>query len=41
VVAIQPQTPQILATGSDHYIQVRQPDLIVNATRLVVDRANG
>ena len=41
VVAIQPQTPQTLAAGSDHYIQVRQPDLIISATRLVVARAGG
>jgi pimeloyl-ACP methyl ester carboxylesterase len=41
VVAIQPQTPQTLATGSDHYIQVHQPDLIINDTRLVMARAGG
>jgi pimeloyl-ACP methyl ester carboxylesterase len=41
VVAIQPQTPQTLAAGSDHYIQVHQPDLIVSATRLVMARAGG
>ncbi len=39
VVQIAPQTPQIMATGSDHYIQVRQPDLVVAATRLVITRA--
>jgi MFS family permease len=39
VVQIAPQTPQILATGSDHYIQVHQPDLVVAATRLVIIRA--
>ena len=38
VVRLQPQTPQTLATGSDHYIQVRQPDLVITATRLVIDR---
>ena len=41
VVAIQPQTPHTLAASSDHYIQVRQPDLIISATRLVVARAGG
>ena len=39
VVGIQPQTPQTLATGSDHYIQVSQPDLIVDAVQLVAGRA--
>lgn len=39
VVQIAPQTPQIMATGSDHYIQVHQPDLVVAATRLVITRA--
>jgi hypothetical protein len=41
VVAIQPQTPQTLAAGSDHYIQVRQPDLVISATHLVVARVGG
>jgi hypothetical protein len=40
VVRIAPQTPQLMATGSDHYIQVRQPDLVVAATQLVIDRAD-
>jgi len=39
VVGLQPQTPQIMATGSDHYIQVSQPDLVIDATRLVISRA--
>jgi hypothetical protein len=38
VVQIAPQTPQIMATGSDHYIQVHQPDLVVAATQLVIAR---
>ena len=38
VVAIHPQIPQTLVAGSDHYIQVRQPDLVVSATELVVGR---
>lgn len=41
VVALQPQTPQTLATGSDHYIQVRQPDLVIGATDLVIGRSGG
>ncbi len=28
----------MIATGSDHYIQVREPDLVIAATRLVTDR---
>lgn len=38
VVAIHPQIPQTLVADSDHYIQVRQPDLVVSATELVVGR---
>lgn len=38
VVDLAPATPQILATGSDHYIQFSQPDLIVSATELVLSR---
>lgn len=38
VVDLAPATPHILATGSDHYIQFSQPDLIVNATELVLSR---
>lgn len=38
-VAMAPATPQIIATGSDHYIQFSQPDLVVSATELVFERA--
>ena len=38
VVDLAPATPQILATGSDHYIQFSQPDLVVSATELVIGR---
>ena len=38
-VALAPRTPQILATGSDHYIQFSQPDLVTQTTDLVVGRA--
>ena len=38
VVDLAPATPQILATGSDHYIQFSQPDLVVSATELVLAR---
>jgi pimeloyl-ACP methyl ester carboxylesterase len=40
LVALQPNTPHIFATGSDHYIQWREPDLVTNATRLVTDRVS-
>jgi len=39
VVALAPDTPQMIATGSDHYIQFSQPDLVVLATELVERRA--
>lgn len=29
----------LIATGSDHYIQVRQPDVVISATRLVIERS--
>jgi hypothetical protein len=32
-------TPQVFATGSDHNIQLSQPDLVINTTRLVISRA--
>lgn len=38
-VALAPRTPQIFATGSDHYIQFSQPDLVVQTADLVVERA--
>lgn len=38
VVAPAPATPQTFATGSDHYIQFSQPDLVVSATELVLGR---
>lgn len=39
IVALAPPTPHIIATGSDHYIQFSQPDLVVAATELVDTRA--
>jgi hypothetical protein len=39
LVDLVPTTPHILATGSEHYIQLSQPDLVVNAVRLVIDRS--
>ena len=40
-VALAPTTPRLYATGSDHYIQFSQPDLVVDATKLVIGRVNG
>ncbi len=37
-VRASPTTPQIFATGSEHYIALSQPDLVVQAAVLVFDR---
>lgn len=34
-----PPTMSMLATGSDHYVQLHDPDLTIGAIRLVLDRA--
>lgn len=39
LTALEPHTPHVIATGSDHYVQVRQPDVVIAATRLVMHRA--
>jgi pimeloyl-ACP methyl ester carboxylesterase len=39
LVKLEPQTPHILATGSDHYVQINDPDLTTSIIRLVLDRA--
>lgn len=39
LVALRPQTPHIFATGSDHYIQVHQPDLVAAGVDLVMQRS--
>jgi len=39
LVALRPQTPHIVAAGSDHYIQMHQPDLVVAGVELVMRRA--
>lgn len=39
LVSLEPNTPHIIATGSDHYVQVRQPDTVIAAIRLVIGRA--
>jgi pimeloyl-ACP methyl ester carboxylesterase len=39
LTGLEPQTPHILATGSDHYVQIRDPDLVTGVIRLIFDRA--
>ncbi|MFI6001345.1 alpha/beta fold hydrolase [Streptomyces sp. NPDC051366] len=39
LVELGNQTPHLLATGSDHYVQVHDPDLTICAIRLVAGRA--
>jgi pimeloyl-ACP methyl ester carboxylesterase len=39
LVKLESDTPHIFVTGSDHYIQVRQPDLVIASIRLVIERA--
>jgi len=39
LTTLEPHTPHIIATGSDHYVQVRQPDVVIAAARLVIHRA--
>ena len=41
LVKLEPQTPHILATGSDHYVQIRDPDLTIATIRLIVKRVRG
>ncbi len=38
LVKLEPQTPHILATGSDHYVQLHDPDLVTSVIRLIFDR---
>ena len=37
LVALEPDAKHAIATDSDHYIQVEQPDLVVDAVRQVVE----
>jgi pimeloyl-ACP methyl ester carboxylesterase len=39
LVALRPQTPHIVATSSDHFIQIHQPDLVVAAVALATQRS--
>ena len=40
LMPLEPRTPHILATGSDHYVQINDPDLTIGAIRLIWDRVN-
>jgi pimeloyl-ACP methyl ester carboxylesterase len=37
-VALSQTTPHVMATGSEHYIQLSQPDLVIKATEPVISR---
>jgi pimeloyl-ACP methyl ester carboxylesterase len=38
LAALRPQTPQTVVNGSDHYIHVHQPDVVVATTELLLHR---
>lgn len=38
LVDLRPGTPHLLATGSDHYVQVSNPDLVADTALLVIGR---
>lgn len=40
LVALRPQTPRISATGSDHFVQIHQPDLVCASVGLVIQRSD-
>ena len=37
-MTLEPQTPHILATDSDHYVQINDPDLTISMITLIGDR---
>ncbi|MGH3042440.1 MAG: alpha/beta fold hydrolase, partial [Gaiellaceae bacterium] len=39
LVTLEPQSPHILATGSDHYVQIHDPDLTISTIALIFERA--
>ncbi|MBV8734284.1 MAG: alpha/beta hydrolase [Solirubrobacterales bacterium] len=39
LVNLEPATPHIFATGSDHYVQINDPDLTISTIKLILDRA--
>jgi hypothetical protein len=40
LVALRPDTPHLIATGSDHYVHVRQPALVEAMVDIVAGRAD-
>lgn len=40
LIALRPQTPHLIATGSDHFVQVHQPDLVAAGIRLALQRSD-
>lgn len=38
MVSLEPQTPHIFATGSDHYVQLHDPDLVTSVVHLIFNR---
>ncbi len=38
LVKLEPLTPQVLVTGSDHYVEINDPDLTISMVRLIFDR---
>lgn len=40
LIALRPETPHIYATGSDHMVQIHQPDLVAAAVGVVIQRSN-
>jgi hypothetical protein len=39
LVKLEPRTPHIFATGSDHYVQINDPDLTISVVKLILGRA--
>jgi hypothetical protein len=39
LIALRPQTPHLVATGSDHFVQIHQPDLVVAGVDLAITRS--
>ena len=39
LIALRPQTPHMIATGSDHFVQIHQPDLVAAGVELAVQRS--
>jgi hypothetical protein len=39
LISLEPLTPHIFATGSDHYVEVNDPDLTISVIQLILDRS--